>query len=87
MSGTMKISQSAFIQDFVIEKRLIEYNTNMILMKTDSTIEMTKLKNYKKANLYIYQWLIGKLMYLVCGMKPNISFVIRQLSRYNANPR
>lgn len=42
MSGTMKISQSAFIQDLVIEKGLIKCNTNVIPMKTGSVIKMTE---------------------------------------------
>lgn len=58
----MKISQSAFIQDFDIEKKLIECNANIILMKTGFAIKMTESEDYKKADFYIYQQLIGKLI-------------------------
>lgn len=86
-SGTMKISQSVFIQDLVIEEGLTECNANVIPMKAGSTIEMTEPEDYEKADLRIYQRLIGKLMYLACGKRPNISFVVGQLSRHNVNPR
>lgn len=41
-SGTMKISQSAFIRDLVIEEGLTECNANVIPMKAGSAIEMTE---------------------------------------------
>ena len=40
-----------------------------------------------KEDLHTYQRLIGKLMYLACGTKPDIAFAIGQLSRHNADPR
>lgn len=86
-SGTMKISQSAFIQDLIIEEELTECNANVILMKASSVMEMTEPKDYEEANLRTYQRFISKLIYRAYGTRPNISFAIRQLSRYNANSR
>lgn len=51
----MKIDQSAFIKNLVIQKRLIKCNTNVIAIKASSDIEMFKLDNYKETNLQIYQ--------------------------------
>lgn len=48
---------------------------------------MLDLKNYKEVNLQTYQCLIKKLIYLVCGTRPDIAFVVEQLSRHNANLR
>lgn len=48
---------------------------------------MTDLKNYEKANLRTYQQLIGKLMYLICSIRSDITFAVRQLSKYNADLR
>lgn len=56
-------------------------------MKARSAIEMLDSKDYKKTELYEYQWLIGKLIYLVCRTRPDITFAVRQLSKYNANLR
>lgn len=83
----MKIDQSAFIQDLVIEKGLTECNANVIPMKADSAIEMSEPKDYEEADLSTYQRLIGKLLYLLCGTRSDIAFVVGQLSRHNADPR
>ena len=72
----MKINLLIFIQDLVIKKRFMKYNINVILIKTSLAIEMADQKNYKKANLCIYQQLKRKLMYLVCGIRPDIIFVV-----------
>lgn len=83
----MKIDQSTFIRDLVIEKGLIECNANVILMKAGSAIEMIGPNNYEEIEFQEYQRLIGKLMYLACGTRPDIAFAIGQLSKYNADPR
>lgn len=46
---------------------------------------MIDLEDYKKANLHTYQRFVGYLMYFSCGKRPDIIFVVGQLSRYNAN--
>lgn len=56
-------------------------------MKVSSSIEMLEPKNYEKADLCIYQRLVRKLIYLLCGTRPDIAFVVGQLSRHNADPR
>lgn len=43
--------------------------------------------NYKKVNLKVNQWLINKLIYLSYSTKPNISFVVKQLSKQNADSK
>lgn len=84
---TMKIGQSAFIRDLVIEEGLEECNANVIPMKACSAIEMLDPDDYDKTNLHEYQRLIGKLMYLSCRTRPDIAFAVGQLSRHNADPR
>ena len=56
-------------------------------MKAGSAIEMTEPENYEETDLRIYQQLVGKLMYLVFGTKPDIAFVVGQLSKHNVDPR
>ncbi len=56
-------------------------------MKIGLSIEITDLKDYRDADLYIYKKLIEKLMYLSCDTKPDIIFVVRQLNRHKVNPR
>lgn len=54
VAGTMKIDQSIFIKDFVIEEHFIDCNVNIIPMKIGSTIEITSSKDYKKTKLQEY---------------------------------
>ena len=51
---TMKIDQSAFIKDLVIEEGFIDYNTNVIPIKAGSAIKMSKPNNYDKTDLHTY---------------------------------
>ena len=56
-------------------------------MKAGSSIKMLNPKDHEETDLHIYQRLIGKLIYFSCGTRPHISFVVRQFSRHNADPR
>ena len=84
---TMKIDQSAFIRNFVIEEGLIDCNAKVIPIKAGSAIEMNDPEDYEETELQEYQHLIGKLIYLACGTRPDIAFVVGQLGRQNADPK
>lgn len=82
-----KIDQYTFIRDLVIRGRLKEFIANVILIKVGSIFELFDLENNNKADLYEYQCLIIKLMYLSYRSKPNIVYIVVQHSRYIKNPR
>lgn len=84
---TMKIDQSAFIRDLVIEEGLIDCNANVIPMKAGCAIYMVETDDHEEVDLQVYQRLIGKLMYLACGTRPDIAFAVSQLSKHNADPK
>lgn len=86
-SAILKIDQSAFIRDLLEKKNLADYNSVNILIKAGSVIEMKEVDNYKETNLKAYQLLIWKLMYLSCGIRPDIAFAMGQFSKRNADPR
>lgn len=48
---------------------------------------MSKLEDYKKADLWIYQKFVGKLIYLLYGIRLDIAFLGRQFSKPNADPK
>lgn len=56
-------------------------------MKAGNFIEMLKEGDYEETNIKAYQRLIDKLMYLSYGTRPDITFIVRQLSKQNSNPR
>lgn len=85
--GTLKTDQSAFIRNLLEEKDLTGCNSVNIPMKAGSVIDMSKADDYKEADIKVYQRLIEKLMYLSCGTRPDIAFVVGQLSKRNADPR
>lgn len=84
---TLRISQSSYIRDFFEERNLTNCNSPTILMKAGSFIEIDEPDSYEKADLGVYQRLIGKLMYLTCGIRPDIAFAVGRLSKHNADPR
>lgn len=56
-------------------------------MKAGSVIKINKTNDYKETDLKAYQRLIGKLIYLSYGIRPDIAFGVRQLSKRNADLR
>lgn len=54
-------------------------------MKVRSVINMLDINAYKEKNLYTYQQLIGKLIYLICKIRPDIAFAISQLNKHNTD--
>lgn len=81
----MKIDQSTFIRDLVEDEDMQNCNPVSTPMKVGTFIKMQGEDNYKEVDLKVYQWLIGKLMYLSCRTRPNISFIVGQLNKQNAN--
>lgn len=56
-------------------------------MKAGSSIKMIDPKDYNTTDLNIYPKLVEKLIYLLYGIRSDIIFVVKQLSRYNVNRR
>lgn len=53
-TSIMKINQLVFIKDPIIKKQLIDYNANVISMKTGLAIKMIYPNNYKETKFYKY---------------------------------
>ena len=83
----LKIDQSAFIYNFFKSENITNCNFVNILMKTRYFINIQKSGNYKKAKIKPYLQLIGKLIYLLYGIKLDISFIVKKLSKYNIDPQ
>ena len=55
----------------------------LISIKSEFFITLDKSDNKEKTDMQVYQVIIRKLMYLVCDMRSDISFVVRCLSQNN----
>ena len=52
-------------------------------MKSEFFITLDKSDDKEKINMWVYQAIIKKLMYLACDIRSDISFVVRCLSQNN----
>ncbi len=84
---TLKINQSSFTQDLIESENITDCNSVSIPMKACCFIEMSEPGDYEKVDIKPYQRLIGKLMYLSCGTRSDIAFVVGQLSKYNLDTK
>lgn len=83
----MKINQFFLISNFIENKNIINYNPVSILIIVDCFIKILKLGNYKKINIKLYQYLVKKLIYLLCKIRYDIVFTMSQFNKHNLNPR
>ena len=52
-------------------------------MKSEFFIMLDKSDNEEETDMWVYQAIVRKLMYLACDMRSDISFVVRYLSQNN----
>lgn len=83
----LKINQKAYIKDLLESEGMSSCHPTVLPMNASSTIPMNQAGDDVRVDLTSYQRLVGKLIYLVCGTRPNIAFVVGQLSRHNSDPR
>lgn len=84
--NTMKIDQSGFIRDLMKKESISDCNSVNISMKASNFINIPEANNVEKTKLKTYQRLVGKLRYLLCGIRSNIVFLVVQLNRRNTDP-
>ncbi len=87
IAGTLKINQSFFIRDLIESENMMDCNSVSVLIEADCFIEMSEPGDYKEVDIKHHQRLIGKLMYLFFGTRPDIAFAVGQLSKQNLDPR
>ena len=55
----------------------------LISMKSEFFIMLDKSGDKEKINMWVYQVIVRKLMYLACDIRPDISFIVGCLSQNN----
>lgn len=86
-AGTLKIDQKGYIRDLLEAEGMTSCHPTVLPIKAESFISMDQASDDSPADLAAYQRLVGKLMYLACGTRPDIFFVTGLLSRHNSDPR
>ena len=84
---TLKINEKGYIRDFLESKGMSSCHPTIVPVKAGLTLTFNQVDNHTPADMVAYQRLVGKLIYLVCGTRPDIAFVMGQLSRHNSDPR
>ena len=70
---------------FYYKKIFKNYNSNIIVIKTDFIIEINKYTHYNQIKIKFFEYSISKLIYLLYKIRLNIIFVIKLYKKYNAN--
>ena len=83
--GTLRIDQKGYIQDLLKSETMTSCHPTVLLVKAGSTLLLDQVSDNQQADLTVYRCLIGKLIYLSCGTRPDIASVVEQLSRHNAD--
>ena len=84
-AGTLKINQKGYIRDLLESEGMTSCHLTVLLVKAGSTLFLDQAGSHQQVDLTEYQHLIGKLIYLSCGTRPDITFVMGQLSRHNSD--
>ena len=77
----------SYICNLLEAKRMSSCHLTVFPMKVSSAPSLNQVWDYIQADLTIYQRLIRKLMYLACGTRPDIAFIVGQLSCHNSDPQ
>ena len=84
-SNMISMNQSLYTKNII--RRFNEQNCKPRSLPCDPSIyEMLQAKSPKFENPTEYRELIGSLIYLMCGTRPDIAFIVTLLSRYMNKP-
>lgn len=75
-AGTLKIDQKGYIRDLLEAEGMSSCHPTVLPMKAGSALSLDQAGDHLQADLTIYQQLIGKLMYLACGTRPDIALLL-----------
>jgi hypothetical protein len=84
-TGEISLNQSLYIKKILARFNMTECNPVYTPCETD--LQLNKAKNKEEIlNDVPYHELIGCLLYLSQGTRPDIAFIVNQLSRFNNEP-
>jgi hypothetical protein len=83
----LEIDQSCYVLEIVACFGLSDTNQALTPLPTGANVHLKKYKGQaSKADIKLYQQMIGSLLYVQIGMHPHISFAVSCLAQYTSNP-
>jgi hypothetical protein len=83
----LEIDQSGYLRDVLEHFGMADANPHSTLLPAGAEEHLIKYDGQAStSDIKHYQSLIGSLMYLQIGMRPDISFAVAHLAQYAANP-
>ena len=83
----LTLDQASYIRDVLQEESLLSCNPVSIPMTPGSYIALEDDSDSDPTEITAYQRLIGKLLYIACGTRPDIAFAVGCLSQQCLGPR
>ena len=83
---TLSLSQSAYIQKILIRFGMEDCKSVSTPMEVGSNLEAHEDYKATVQQVKEYQAIVGSLIYLWTQTRPDISFAVQKLARYNLNP-
>jgi hypothetical protein len=83
--GNYTLSQSSYID--MILKRFNTIDAQGHKLPMDPNVHLDMFENDEEIDQTFYLSIVGSLMYAALGTRPDISFSVSSLSRFNIDPR
>jgi hypothetical protein len=83
----LEIDQSQYLRDIISRFGLSDANPTRTPLPAGAETHLMKYdKQASKADIKLYQQMIGSLLYAQLGTRPDISFAVSRLAQYASNP-
>jgi len=83
----LEIDQSRYVLEIVARFGLSDANQALTPLPTGADVHLEKYEGQaSKADIKLYQQMIGSLLYVQIGPRPDISFAVSRLAQYASNP-
>jgi hypothetical protein len=83
----LEIDQTRYVLEIVAHFGLSDTNQVLTPLPTGADVHLEKYEGQaSKADIKLYQQMIGSLLYVQIGTHPDISFAVSRLAQYASNP-
>lgn len=84
---TLTLDQASYVEEVLLQEGMRDCSPVEVPMKPGSFITLDEPEDTDEAELKDLQRIVGKLMYIACGTRPDIAFAVGCLSQNVSDPR